>query len=288
MATKQLEVGSMSDMDLVNIVNETERFTWRLNHDAADGRIPNEGVDESITQLHQTRYQAVEEIKRRTGYTEFSQLKFYIGEKLKEQDKMWDEQWAELQHEGSVFKISGGGRYKESPIVFETVRAYLPLRGTMGPNQYLMARVQGEFGTGQFRIFDDRDITELQKVDVQSMYKGPTKRGIVRCDEESDKRIELPFERNWWDFCQSGSVFSHVGFEGVFETYGKFNLPGVEQSEENEVVLARPYNHNPVFYEFAKKDLGAMTLVPVEPKYHKKRDSHPWFHSADLYTEEKI
>jgi len=201
---------------------------------------------------------------------------------------MWDRQWDELSQEGSVFKISGRGRYKESPIVFETVRAYLPLRGTMGPNQYLMARIQGEFGTGQFRVFDDRDITELQKVDVKPMYNTPTKRGIVRCDEEPDSRIELDLERNWRAFGQSGSIFSHVGFGRVFETYGRFNLPSVEQSEKNEVVLARPYNHNPVFYEFTQKDLGAMTLVPVEPKYHKKRDSHPWFHSADLYAEEKI
>jgi len=67
MTTKQLEVGELFDIDLVNIVNETERFAWRLNHDAGDGRIPNEGVDDSISQLHRTRDQTVEEIKKRTG-----------------------------------------------------------------------------------------------------------------------------------------------------------------------------------------------------------------------------
>jgi hypothetical protein len=288
MTNEKLDLEKISDMDLASIVNQLEGLTWRINHDAGDGRISNEGVDESILELNQKKEQVVNEIKRRTGYTEFSQLKQFIGEKLKEQENIWDEKWNELQQEGSVFKISGGGRYKESPIAFETVRTYLPLRGTIGSNQYLMARVQGEFGTGRFRIFDDRDITELQKVDVKPMYKGQKKRGIVRYDEETDKRIELPFKRNWRNFCQSGLVFSHVGFDNVFETYGKFNLPEVEQEEGNEVILARPYNHDPVFYEFSKKDLGAMTLVPVEPKYHYKRDSSRWFHYADLDSEEKI
>lgn len=288
MAKQALQVESLSEMDLVNIVNQTEGLAWRINHDAADGRISNEGVDDSITELRQARDKAVDEIKKRTGYLTHEQLRDYIRGKLKEQDEMWDKQWEELSKEGSVFKISGGGRYKESPIVFETVRTYLPLRGTMGPNQYLMARVQGEFGTGQFRIFDDRDITELQKIDVKPMYNSPSKRGIVRCDEDTEKRIELPFERNWWNFCQSGSVFAHTGFGEVFETYGRLNLPGVEQAEENEVILARPFNHNPVFYEFVRKDLGAMVSVPVEPRYHKNRDSHSWFHSADLYSEDKI
>jgi hypothetical protein len=287
MAEQQLEIEKLSDMDLVNVVNQTEGLAWRINHDAADGRTSEAGVDNTIDELRQTRDKVVEEIKKRTGHSTHEQLRDYIRGKLQEQNEMWDRQWAELSKEGSVFKISGGGRYAESPAVFETVRAYLPESGTVGPNQYIMARVQGKFPTGQFRVFDDRDITELQKLDVAPMYSDPGERGIVKFDERSENRIKLKLKRNWRDFRVAGTVFSHVGFNRVFETYGEFNLPDRERYEKNEVIIARPFDEETRFYEFTRQDLGAMTMIPIKPIFHKKRD-FSWFRSVDLYDGEKI
>ena len=146
---KTIDYATASDMDLVNIVNQTERFGWRLNHDAGDGRIPNEGIDDSIKQLMETRDKAVAEITKRTGVSGYDSLIDYIQGKLKEQDDMWDTQWAEIFNEGAVFKLSK----ENSSYVFETVRTYLPTHGTFGPKEYIFARVWGDL---RFTEFDDR------------------------------------------------------------------------------------------------------------------------------------
>jgi len=86
METQELNADDLSDMDLVNIVNQTEGFAWRLNHDAADGRIPDDSIDSSIAKLKKSRDQAVEEIKKRTGYSTHERLTEHIQGKLKEQD----------------------------------------------------------------------------------------------------------------------------------------------------------------------------------------------------------
>jgi len=286
---QQLNVTELSDMDLVNGINQTEGLAWRMNHDAADGRISEEGVDESISELHTTRDKLVAELKKRTGLESHGDLRKYMGMKLKEQDNMWDRQWEEIYQPGAVFSIFYRGKPVENSEVFETIRTYLPLRGTSGPKQHILTRVHGnEYGTGQFRIFDDRDVVKMQKLNILPKYNKPSIRGVVRIDEELEKRIELDSgNRNWTDFCDAGSVFSHVGFNNIFETYGLFNLPNVEQKEDNEVIIARPHPHDHKFYEFIKKDLGAMTIIPMKPKYHKSK-RHAWFRSANLYVEHVI
>lgn len=287
MTTKTLDVGIIEDIDLVNIVNETERIVWRLNHDAADDRIPNEGVDDSIKELMQTRDRTIEEIIKRTGLQTDEQLRGHIKGKLKEQDEMWDRLWLELYKEGAVFRYSKG-----CPHTFETVRTYLPTSGTIGPNQYILARIHG---SKDFKRFDDRDIPELTRLDdVQPIYQEKGVSGIIKEDEETHLRPGLyetdmvkcyfpsnsafrkeinvlpkDILKNWFKFTQTGVVFSHTGFNETFETFEHFNLPGIKREQTAEVILARSYSR-PVFVEFTVSDLRAMKFSSERPKYTRK------------------
>jgi len=278
-------ITEFSDLDLVNMVNELEGVSWRINHDAADGRIPDgEGVDKSLTELEQKKEEIVEEIKKRTGLQTFEQLKVYIQEKLREQRGLWDKQWAELYQERAAFRISGGGKYACSKEALVTVRTYLPPHGTSGPNQIILARIHG---TGKFRTFDDRDITELQKLDAKPSGLSREARSIVKARQQLEKRLRLKSNgRNWADFYQSGSVFSHVGFNDTFETYAHFNLPNIERKESNEVILARAYSAQ-ALVEFTQRDLGGMVSLPMEPRYHKQRGWAGCFVAFDVWSEEK-
>jgi len=254
-----------SEMDLVNIINETEDLAWRLNHDAADGRIPEAGVDDSISQLMKQRDEAVTELKLRKGIQTHDGIRDYIRGKLKEQDQMWNKQWGELYKDGAVFKSSGNDR------VFETVRLYLPTSGTFGPNQIILAR---SHDSNNYFQFDDRKIPHLIKLDdVQPQYKGETRSGIIRATEEMAKReVARPKksnERLWYKFYDTGAVFTHAGFNDTYESFAHFNLPNKERKTSNEVILARSYSR-PLFVEFTPKDLGAMVLIEMTSRYARR------------------
>lgn len=53
-----------SEVELYFIIDCAGYMMWRLNHDAADGRIPNAGVDESIKSIHDTQQEAVNQLTR--------------------------------------------------------------------------------------------------------------------------------------------------------------------------------------------------------------------------------
>jgi hypothetical protein len=254
-----------SEMDLVNIINGAEDLAWRLNHDAADGRIPEAGVDDSISQLMKQRDEAVTELKLRTGIQTHEEIIDYIRGKLEEQNQMWNKQWGELYQEGAVFKSSGNDR------VFETVRLYLPTSGTFGPNQIILARSHDS--SNYFR-FDNRNIPHLIKLDdVQPQYKGETRSGIIRATEEMAKREVMIHQKSnrgfWYQFHDIGAVFTHAGFNDTYESFAHFNLPNKERKISNEVILARSYSQ-PLFVEFTLNDLGAMELIEVTPRYARR------------------
>ena len=191
----------------------------------------------------------------------------YIQGKLKEQDDMWDTQWAEIFNEGAVFKLSK----ENSSYVFETVRTYLPTHGTFGPKEYIFARVWGDL---RFTEFDDRDITRLTKVpeDVDcSLYANcsPLSRGLIKAHEEPAKRKGKVSDNNlvWGqldDF--KHTVFYHKGFNEIFESIKRYNIAHRARCDENEVVLARSHTR-PVFVEFTPADLGLIKIVSTSPKY---------------------
>jgi CO dehydrogenase/acetyl-CoA synthase beta subunit len=54
----------MSEVELYLLINTASYIQWRMNHDAADGRIPNEGIDESIKNLYQIQKNAMKQLKR--------------------------------------------------------------------------------------------------------------------------------------------------------------------------------------------------------------------------------
>ncbi len=260
------------EMDLVNIINEIEGLAWILNHDSADGKIPDKGVDDFISRLIKQKNEAVAELMSRTGFQTYDGMRAYIRGKLKEQDQLWDRQWGELYQEGAVFKISGGGRYRSDITdVFETVRAYLPTSETVGPNQIILARLHG---SSRYSIFDDRDIPELTKLeDVQPQCRGKAKRGIIKATEEMANREVARHQNNdgksWYQFSDTGAVFTHAGFSDIFESFRNFNLPDRKRRTCNEVILARSYSQ-PVFVEFTPRDLGAMELVAMTPRYTRR------------------
>ena len=125
---KKFKIQEASDMTLVNIVNSTEGLTWKINHDVSHGRMSKKSVDDTLKDLKNTRDEAIVELKKRTNISDYDGLRQYIQKKLKEQGKMWDNQWKELSQEGAVFTFK-----EENPYVFETVRKYLPVIGMMGP-----------------------------------------------------------------------------------------------------------------------------------------------------------
>ena len=267
------ELKEKSEMDLVELINSTEGFALRLNYDVADGRISDKGVGDSTSKIMKQRDEAVTELKSRIGIQTHEEMRNYITGKLKEQDQMWDKQGGELYQEGAVFKISGGGKYRSDLLdVFETVRAYLPTSGTFGPNQIILARPHGSI---IYSRFDDRDIPELKKLDgVKPVYQEMNSRGIIKADEEIDKRVSfLPqrtnYSKEWHRFTNAGAVFRHSGFDETFETFQLYNLPNKKRKEKNEVVLTRSYDRE-MFVEFTMKDLEAMELIMMKPIYTRR------------------
>jgi hypothetical protein len=272
-----IQIKNASDMDLANIVNETEGFAWRLNHDAADERISRKGVDKSIRELMTTRNKAIKEIKKRTGLRTHEELKAHVQSKLKEQEDMWDNQWAEIYNEGTVFAPK-----KDDGKTYETIRTYLPIGGCFGPNQYVFFRVRG---TTRFGHLDDRQIPQLKRLaNIQSMYSNvsPLERGLIKAHEEPAKRKDINGlsrkGENLYKFYERYAVFFHKGFNETFETMEHLNFPNVERCEKNEIILARSHT-KPVFVEFTINDLWAMELSKTNSKY---KDASPYSNIYDL------
>ena len=261
---KEINFQEISDLDLVNIVNETGGIAWRLNHDAGHGRIPNKGVDDSIKELMETRNKVVSEITRRTGISNNDSLKNYIRGKLGEQNDMWDAQWAEVYNEGAVLAFR-----EDQAVKFEVIRTYLPSHITSGPNQNILIRPweKKHFVTH----IDDRDILKLIRLEKEKpMYSNmsPLERGLIKAHEEPTKRKikNDDGEKQWHEFYQEHIVFLHKGFNETFETVEHYNFPNVSRCTENELILARSYSR-PVLVEFSLEDLPLMELSKEKPRY---------------------
>ncbi len=259
-----LDIKTASELELAMLINGYEGLAWRINHDAADGRIKEEGVDDSLTELRGEVETIVNEIKERTGIAEHAELKKYVQEKVKEQETLWDNQWAELYNEGSVFK----GTEEHSPV-FETIRTYFPRSGCMGPGQHIFARVRD---STQFVELDNRSIVSLKKLNgKKSIYTNlsPEERGLIKAHEYPGKRTgDRAEERSEWNaFDPWGHVtFYHSGFEDTFEVMDKFNAPNVNPCKDNEILLARSHS-KPIFAEFTPRELDLMTISSEPAKY---------------------
>lgn len=66
-----------TDMELALIVNDAEAVMWRLEHDAADGRIDDD-IDEQLDELDAVRTQAVDTLQQRTGREGYDDMREYI------------------------------------------------------------------------------------------------------------------------------------------------------------------------------------------------------------------
>ena len=264
-----------SEMDLVNIVNELEGFAWQLDHDAGDGRIDPKT---NTSNLRKQAREATKLLKAKTGIKNREGLSEYIREKLQEQNARWDNEWAVICMEGSVFKLQDTNRF------FETLRVYNSIHSYPGRlKQTLLARLRN---SKDFTVFSDRDISRLEKVHVSPMYSGRS--GIIKADEEPEKRsTKLQVGRyptgieRWYSekFEDMGTVFYHAGFKQVFETLGglypcvtiPLDKKLLERSDKEpfRVMLARSYQQN-VLVEFTPKDLPAMKrMYNIKPKYTK-------------------
>ena len=283
---KTLEMQTVSDMNLVNIINETEGFAWKLNHDKGHGRIEG-NISPDIRQLMKTRDKATRELEKRTGIKDLGQMRNHIKAKLKEQDEMWDRQWAELYQEGSMFRLIMEDKKKVSPV-FETVRIYLPVAYCSGPKQIILARPHGY---KHFATFDDRKIPELEKAnDIKPIYTNMLSRGLIKADEEKEFRItgqpsELDMNRWNRELTDYGAIFFHKGFDDIFETFERYNLPNMPQERLNEVILARGHK-TPFIVEFTPYDLKAIEPTSEPSKYIKKSGGG-WTSSHGLTVEDK-
>ncbi len=63
-STQKKPLEQMSEVELYLLINTASYMQWRMNHDAADGRIPNEGIDESIKNLYELQHKAITQLKR--------------------------------------------------------------------------------------------------------------------------------------------------------------------------------------------------------------------------------
>ena len=281
----QVDLTTISELELASSINSLDGIAWRIEHDAGDGRIKDGSeVNKSLAEIRQKVGMLAEELRRRTGFKTDERLRVYIQEKVKEQNQLWDKQWEEIYTAGAVFKFREGEGEEGPKDVYETVRAYLPHHGTIGPNQIVLARIRD---TGKFLTFDDRRVPQLEKLDLKPQYHSK-KTGaprLVKYNQEPEKRarIEVPKERSFRAFYETGAVFTHAGFNGTFEVYGCFNLPQREQDEKNEVVLARGYYADNLV-EFTPRDLGMMVNVNMKPRYHKERSHCSSFVSFDLWA----
>ena len=198
MAVDLKDLKGKTDMELASIINELGGFMWKLNHDAADGRIEHD-VDSDIKTMGKTIETITAEISTRTGITDREELGKYIRAQVAKKEKLWDDTWAEIYKEGAVFRIlPGSPRYSEKQTPWETVRTYLPQRGESGPKQYIIAGMHGKEG---LLWFDDRHVPKLEIMDIESRYnKGDFwTRGLIKADEAMPQREKYISEEdiNW-------------------------------------------------------------------------------------------
>jgi hypothetical protein len=56
------DILDFSEVELYFLIKQTGHLRWRLNHDAADGRIPNDSADKEIEQLYNIQVDAVKQL----------------------------------------------------------------------------------------------------------------------------------------------------------------------------------------------------------------------------------
>ncbi|MFH0869395.1 MAG: hypothetical protein V1839_04165 [archaeon] len=268
MPSFEKEIKAASEMTLVNTINQLEGFAWRLNHDAADGRI-EDNVDGSIKSLMKQVQQAASELKARTGIKDDEKLGEYIRLKLKEQDIRWDAEWAALHTEGAVFQSKKKLPVAGAHYIWETVRAYGSPDNLK--DQHILARAQN-LETRGFVVFDSFAITHIEKVDTPPIYRGSLS-GIITVDEEKEKRsVKYEGMPSWAGeyFRDNGAVFYHAGFKQVFETLGSVYCAIPSGKDMLDVILAKSYQKN-VIVEFTQNDVPSMNpLCSIKkPKYTK-------------------
>lgn len=214
--------------------------------------------------------------------------------------------WNGIYREGAIFQPVAGSLYKQG-LLFETIRRYQPVSGSVGPHKIVLARIHE---TSLFHLFQDNfDASEIEPVQgIEPVYQSQTYRGLVKENEDMHARIAsydesdtilcefhcdisaLRFERRipsdellerWVRFRTEGAVFRHKGFRETFETFRWLNLPDVNRKKTNEVILARSYD-KPVFVEFTVTDLRAMELTCEKPKYTRKEGNTTYLGELSL------
>lgn len=245
-----IDITTALDMDLINIIN----------------------FGKGVQELRETREKAIEELKKRENLSDDESVRKYIQGKLKEQDELRQNKWAEFSKEGAVFT------YKQRPHVFETIRKYSP-PVEMVAKEVVLTRVRG---TSKFTCFNDMRTYGLVKLeDAIPIYTNciPEQRGLIKANEkpkEREKGKPVQDLEDWFGFDKK-TVFYHRGFNESFEVVEKYGLPDRERTKENEVILARSHKR-PLFVEFTPLDLLLMEITPNTP---------PKFKSWNVYDLEK-
>jgi len=56
------DVSEFSEVELYFLIEHVGHMRWRINHDAADGRISNDGVDEELERLYELQHDAISQL----------------------------------------------------------------------------------------------------------------------------------------------------------------------------------------------------------------------------------
>jgi len=65
--TNKKKIGEMSEVELYFLIDGIGGFIWQMNHDMADGRIPQKNhqvIDDDIEKMRQTQLEAIRELSR--------------------------------------------------------------------------------------------------------------------------------------------------------------------------------------------------------------------------------
>ncbi|MFH1896518.1 MAG: hypothetical protein ABH814_03575 [bacterium] len=254
----------MSLPELAQNISGLEGFAWRLEHDAADGRIEHSIDDDTAALRNMARTIAVVFARKANlDVSDMEAMRKRIRQELAKFDALLAARWKQIFRVGAVFSITGQYGYltDDCDDFFEVLGVY---DSTMvGPNQHVLTRIRG---TGSFALFDERQVVDLRIEKKRPKYK--RNKGFLR----AGRYAEFPPVRySGKDIRDTGAVFRYSGGSGdprngVWETFHSYLLaPGTSY----HVVIARCQSRGQVA-EFSAADLSRIEITNLPRRFIKK------------------
>lgn len=246
--------------EIASLINEYEGLSWQLNHDAADGRIPND-IDNSLLEIRKKVRMIVEIFADKAGVDieDHQAMRDRIQKELGNYEGLLANKWKDLFCVGVIFRVIQNSG--PDPL-FEAVNTYLPQKGCIGPSQIIFAR---EINTGFFACFDNRNVDRLNIEKIESIYTNGE--GFLKTSGTED----FPRIRSENDIRHTGAVFHYAGGKdnprnGTWETFYVFSRV---ESPHAEVIIARSHDKD-MIAEFMADDLYVIVKSTRPRKFIEK------------------